>query len=81
MVTNPDLAADEAKAVICFSSARWARVAHGDQHIANLFGMDPHTVAHGRRELVEGDWVSDRLRAPGGGRPTVKKKRRKSSSG
>jgi len=94
-VTNPDLAADEAKAVILlflstldeqqrrmYAGLESLKLGYGgDQHIADLFGMDPHTVAHGRHELVEGDWASDRLRAPGGGRPTVKKKHRKSSKG
>ena len=50
----------------------------GDNYIAELFGLDPHTVARGRCELVEGDWNTERLRTDGGGRQSVEKKRRKS---
>ena len=51
----------------------------GDQRIAAFLGMDPHTVAKGRRELVEQDFAVDRIRKAGGGRKPVEKKRRKSS--
>lgn len=92
VVTNPDLAADEAKAAILlfistlneqqrrlYAGLESLKLGHGgDQHIAELFGMDPHTVARGRRELVEGDWKPDGLRLSGGGRPSVKKKPRRS---
>ncbi len=46
--------------------------------IADLFGMDPHTVARGRRDLENGDWDTGRLRAEGGGRSPVEKKRLRS---
>ena len=51
----------------------------GNQRIAAFLGMDPHTVAKGRRELVEQDFAVDRIRKAGGGRKPVEKKRRKSS--
>jgi hypothetical protein len=51
----------------------------GDQRIAEFVGMDPHTVAKGRRELIEQDFDTDRLRKAGGGRKRVEKKRPKSS--
>jgi hypothetical protein len=92
LVTNPDLAQDEAKAVVLlFLSALDERQRRlyagleslklgygGDSYIADLFGMDPHTIARGRRELEKGDWDAGRLRAEGGGRSSVEKKRLKS---
>lgn len=51
----------------------------GDQTVARATGMDPHTIAKGRHELLERDLQLDRLRRPGGGRKTVEKKRPKSS--
>lgn len=47
----------------------------GDALLAELFGLDPDTVARGRRELLTGQVQRERLRAPGGGRPRVEKKR------
>ena len=51
----------------------------GDQRIAEFIGMDPHTVAKGRRELLEQDLVIDRIRKTGGGRKPLEKKRPRSS--
>jgi hypothetical protein len=51
----------------------------GDRRMAEFVGMDPHTVAKGRRELIEQDFETDRLRKAGGGRKRVEKKRPKSS--
>ncbi|MBI1875408.1 MAG: hypothetical protein HYS05_16185 [Acidobacteria bacterium] len=51
----------------------------GDQRIAEFLGMDPHTIAKGRRELVEHDVDIDRIRKVGGGRKPAEKKRLKSS--
>lgn len=51
----------------------------GDQAVARATGMDPHTIAKGRRELCERDRELDRVRRRGGGRKPVEKKRRKSS--
>ena len=92
LVANPDLAEDEAKAVVLlFLSALNERQRRlyagleslklgygGDSYIAKLFGMDPHTVARGRRDLENGDWDTGRLRAEGGGRSAVEKKRLRS---
>jgi len=92
LVSNPDLAQDEAKAVVLlFLSALDERQRRlyagleslkigygGDSYIADIFGMDQHTVARGRRDLEKGDWDMSRLRAEGGGRSSVEKKRLKS---
>ena len=53
----------------------------GDQQIADLLGMDPSTVAKGRRELLARDVEIERVRRKGGGRESVEKKRRRSSRG
>jgi len=47
----------------------------GDQKLAELLQLDPHTVARGRKELLaqEAEW--ERVRKPGGGRKAVEKKR------
>jgi hypothetical protein len=93
IVANPDLATDEAKALLVLfcsmlneKQRRWyaglesLKLGYGgDAHIASILGMDPHTVAKGRRELMDADLTAtDRLRAPGAGRPSQEKKRRKS---
>ena len=52
----------------------------GDRRIARLLGIDPSTVASGRRQLVERDVEVDRVRRAGGGRTPTEKKHRKSSS-
>lgn len=46
-----------------------------DRLIADLFGLDAHTVAKGRRELVNQQVLRGRLRRPGGGRKATEKKR------
>jgi hypothetical protein len=51
----------------------------GDKKIAQLFGLDMHTVAKGRQELWSGKIETDRVRRVGGGRKKLEKKRRKSS--
>jgi hypothetical protein len=48
----------------------------GDRQIAELLGLDPHTVAKGRRQLLAQDVEAGRVRAVGGGRKPVEKKRR-----
>jgi hypothetical protein len=93
IVANPDLATDEAKALLVlfcsmlnerqrrlYAGLESLKLGHGgDAHIASLLGMDPHTVAKGRKELMEADLTdTDRIRAPGAGRPSKEKKRRKS---
>ena len=45
----------------------------GDRKVADLLGMDVHTVAKGRKELLEEDLDIDRVRNPGGGRKPTKK--------
>jgi hypothetical protein len=92
LVANADLAEDEAKAVVLlflstlnerqrrlYAGLESLKLGHGgDSYIADLFGMDPHTVARGRRDLEKGNWDTSRLRAKGGGRNSVEKKRLKS---
>jgi len=48
-----------------------------DRLIADLFGLDAHTVAQGRRQLVSQQVRRGRLRRPGGGRKATEKKRPK----
>jgi len=93
IVANPDLATDEAKALLIlfcsmlnekqrrlYAGLESLKLGHGgDAHIASILGMDPHTVAKGRKELMGADLTdTDRLRTPGAGRPSQEKKRRKS---
>ena len=92
IVANPDLATDEAKALLVlfcsmlnerqrrlYAGLESLKLGHGgDAHIASLLGMDPHTVAKGRKELMDADLTAtDRIRARGAGRPSQEKKRRK----
>jgi len=91
IVVNPDLAAEEAKATILlfcsmlderqrrlYAGLESLKLGHGgDAHIASLLGMDPHTVARGRQELISGNSSYDRVRAAGGGRFPQEKKRPK----
>jgi len=93
IVANPDLATEEAKALLVlfcsmlnekqrrlYAGLESLKFGYGgDAHIASILGIDPHTVAKGRRELMAADLTAtDRLRAPGAGRPSQEKKRRKS---
>jgi len=92
IVVNPDLAAEEAKATILlfcsmlderqrrlYAGLESLKLGHGgDAHIASLLGIDPHTVARGRQELISGDLSPDRVRAAGGGRLAQEKKPPKS---
>ncbi|MBK8977641.1 MAG: ISAzo13 family transposase [Planctomycetes bacterium] len=45
----------------------------GDRRIADLTGMDVHTIARGRHELETRDLQLDRIRRPGGGRRSLEK--------
>lgn len=57
------------------------RLGHGgDSRIAELTGLDVHTIAKGRTELIERDVQVGRVRRPGAGRPALEKKLRKSST-
>lgn len=50
------------------------KIGHGgDVQVAELLGIDPGTVARGRRELLSGDVGPGRVRRAGGGRPPTKK--------
>ncbi|MHB1446088.1 MAG: hypothetical protein ACYCZV_10595 [Acidimicrobiales bacterium] len=50
------------------------KIGHGgDTQIAELVGIDPGTVARGRRELLSGEVDLARVRRAGGGRPPVPK--------
>ena len=88
MVANPDLATDEARALLVlfcsmlnekqrrlYAGLESLKLGHGgDAHIASILGMDPHTVAKGRKELLNADLsATDRIRAPGAGRPAQEK--------
>ena len=54
------------------------KIGHGgDRQLADLFGLDPHTVARGRHELLTKQVQIDRSRRSGGGRHAVEKKPRK----
>jgi hypothetical protein len=89
ILTNPDLAVEEAKAIVVlfcsmlnerqrrlYAGLESLKLGHGgDAYIASLLGMDPHTVARGRQELICGDLSSKRIRAAGGGLFLQEKKR------
>lgn len=47
----------------------------GDRRIAEMTGLDVHTIAKGRRELLEGTGLAEGIRRPGAGRHPVEKKR------
>ena len=47
----------------------------GDRKIAKFLGMDVHTVARGRREILGGEVERRRVRQTGGGRKRAEKKR------
>ena len=49
----------------------------GDRRISDLLGLDPHTVAKGRRELLRQEVQPERVRQAGGGRKPTEKKRPK----
>ena len=53
----------------------------GDARVAALLGMDPHTVAKGRAELLSADIDPTRVRRRGGGRPATGKKLRERDEG
>ena len=47
----------------------------GDSRLAALLGLDVHTVARGRHQLLEQQALSGRVRQPGAGRKPAEKKR------
>jgi hypothetical protein len=59
-----------------------AKVGHGgDAQIAELVGIDPGTVARGRRELLGGEITPGQVRRPGAGRKATPKGSPRSSKG
>lgn len=47
----------------------------GDHQLAQFLGLNPHTIARGRQQLLEQGVQFDRVRKPGGGRKPLEKKR------
>jgi hypothetical protein len=61
-----------------YAGVESAKVGYGgDRKIAEILGLDVHTVAKGRLELLRRDVTVDRVRRSGGGRKSVEKKHRK----
>jgi hypothetical protein len=52
----------------------------GDTIVADFLGLDAHTVARGRQQLLDRNVTMGRARHSGGGRKRVEKKRPKSSA-
>jgi len=50
----------------------------GDKKVADLLGLDVHTVAKGRMEILNRDILEERIRKTGGGRKRMEKKHQKS---
>lgn len=87
---QPTLALEESKAALVLflgllderqrrmfaglESMRWGW--GGDRRVAEITGLDVHTIARGRRELLGGEGAAERIRRPGGGRKATEKKRR-----
>jgi hypothetical protein len=46
----------------------------GDSVLAEFLGLDPHTVARGRQQLLAQNVATGRTRRSGGGRKSVEKK-------
>jgi hypothetical protein len=49
----------------------------GDRRLAEFLGLDPHTVARGREQLLSQDIELERVRVSGGGRVALEKNPRK----
>ena len=59
-----------------FAGLESIRVGHGgDTLLGDFLGLDAHTVARGRQQLLDRNVVSGRTRRAGGGRPPAEKKR------
>ena len=90
---GPDSDSSEAKAAVVlfmslldeqqrrlFAGLEALRLGHGgDRAVAQATGLDPHTVAKGRQELLARDVLVERRRRPGAGRKPMEKKHRRSS--
>jgi len=60
-----------------FAGMESIKLGHGgDRVLAEFLGLDPHTVARGRQQLLDHKVTPGRTRHPGGGRKPVEKKRR-----
>jgi hypothetical protein len=60
-----------------FAGLESIKLGHGgDRILAEFLGLDPHTVARGRQQLLDQNVTPGRTRRPGGGRKPVEKKRR-----
>lgn len=87
IVMGTDWVSDEIKAAIIlfvsildekqrrlFAGLESLQFGHGgDGWIAQLLGLNPHTVSKGRRQLLERDILLHGIREKGAGRPEVKK--------
>lgn len=63
-----------------FAGLEAFKIGHGgDKRIADLLGLDVHTVAKGRREIFSGSIQFEGVRKKGSGRKPVEKKFRRSS--
>lgn len=61
-----------------YSGMEALKLGHGgDRKVAEFLGLDPDTVARGRRELLAQDVEDDRVRKAGAGRKRTEKKRQK----
>lgn len=59
-----------------FAGLESLRLGHGgDTLLSDFFGLDVHTVARGRQQLLDRDVISGRMRRSGGGRTPAEKKR------
>ena len=64
-----------------FAGLESIKLGHGgDTIVAEFLGLDPHTVARGRQQLLDQNVTTDRARRSGGGRKRVEKKPPTSSS-
>ena len=89
--TRLEVSSDEMKAAIIlfysllneqqrrlYAGLESMRLGHGgDSVLAEFLGLDPHTIARGRRQLLDQDVEVGRIRQPGAGRKPVEKKRPK----
>jgi hypothetical protein len=90
---EPDSESNEAKAAVVlfmslldeqqrrlFAGLEALRLGRGgDRAVAAATGLDPHTIAKGRQELLAHDVLVDRRRRPGAGRKSVEKNPPRSS--
>jgi hypothetical protein len=61
-----------------YASLESMKLGHGgDSVLAEFLGLDPHTIARGRRQLLDQDVEVGRMRRSGAGRKPVEKKRPK----